>query len=125
MESEFERFMIRSAHKFHEKIKLYDRGVVWGCLLSITPIFPACFFGLLLSLANVIFGITGRLNRRNTEVAVVSSLAGATFSLLWLYFFISVDIRVMADYLTSFFIEAVNFIFGTSSKSQPLQDSYV
>lgn len=69
-------------------IRNRDRAVVIGAALSFLPIFPACFFGALLSLFNLALIYSNRTSLREKRLVVISLVVGCLNSILWVYLFI-------------------------------------
>ena len=85
MNSELENFVSERVAHLRRALLSYDRGVVVGAVLAFIPVFPACFFGMLLSLINVGFALNNRLNRRNRNAAILGACVGAFFTVIWWY----------------------------------------
>ena len=88
MQSGLERYAVEKLTALRAVIKNRDRAVVLGAALSITPIFPACFFGVILSLINLILIQKNIINRREQRLVKISLAIGFFNSLIWLFLFI-------------------------------------
>lgn len=99
MTSEIEKIGIAVLANFRSKIKEYDRAVVIGAALSLTPIFPACLFGFFLSVLNFWLLKRGRLLKRNYKIVIVSLLFSLTFTATWVFILYSFELVIVIDFL--------------------------
>ena len=99
MTSEIEKIGISVLANFRSKIKEYDRAVIIGAALSLTPIFPACLFGFFLSVLNLWLLKRGRLLERNYQIVIVSLLFSLTFTATWVFLLYSFELVIVIDFL--------------------------
>ena len=107
MKSELERLILGWIARSRRAMLFYDRGVVWGALFALTPIFPACFLGMMISMVNVGLALSGRLDRKNRDIALVASCVGAFFSLVWWYVLASLSEVGIIEIIVSFLNHAL------------------
>ena len=111
MTSEIEKIGISFLTNFRSKLKEYDRAVVIGAALSLTPIFPACLFGFFLSVLNFSLLKRGRLLKRNYKLVIVSLIFSLTFTTAWGYLLYSFELAIFMDFLKGglkFFLNLMN-----------------
>lgn len=99
---------------FRAGIKSRDRAVVLGAVLSFIPIFPACFFGLILSIINFILIYKDITSRREERLVKISLAIGSINNLLWLYIFIMVGENILAffGYVFEIIVAPFDFIYS-------------
>lgn len=90
MRSGLEDYAAEKLTAFRAGIKNRDRAVLIGATLSFIPIFPAFFFGAIVSLLNLISISKNRTSQRETRLVLISLAAGCLYSVLWIYLFISI-----------------------------------
>jgi hypothetical protein len=91
MRSGIEIYLIDKLAKFRVILKNHDRAVLLGAALSFTPIFPACFFGLIISLINFVLIHKGATDQREGRLVKISLAVGFINSLLWVYLFMTIS----------------------------------
>jgi hypothetical protein len=72
-------------------LKSHDRGVLFGLLLSICPVFPVPIFGFIISIVNYNLCKSGKLNFSNgrlIKLAVIFSFVNTIISVTMVFFFI-------------------------------------
>jgi Na+/proline symporter len=125
MNSELERFVLERVAHLRRAFLSYDRGVVVGTVLAFIPVFPACFFGMLLSFINLGFALNNRLNRRNRNAAILGACVGAFFTVLWWYAFGPLSDVHIAALMTSILNSVFEFIWGVLGGASLRRDEFV
>lgn len=125
MKSEIENFLSKWIIHMRRAALSYDRGVFVGAVLAFVPIFPACFFGMLLSLLNVGFALNNRLDYRNRRAAIFGACVGAFFTLIWWRALGSLSGAGIVDMIMSFIYSVFEFIYDVPTGIQSRNDEFV
>lgn len=88
MRSGLEGYAAEKLAALRAGLKHRDRAVIVGAVLSFTPIFPACFFGVVLSLLNLVLIHRKITDPREVQLVRISLAIGCLNSLVWLYVFV-------------------------------------
>ena len=115
MQSALEREILDFLGRLKYRVSQCDRGVVLGLLLSIVPIPPAPFIGLLISVVNAYFLRSGRLDKSASvavNVGLLCSLVNIVF-LIFLYVNFFRDIRLLDLDLLRDALGIVNHLFDS------------
>jgi len=110
-QSKLEREALDLIGNWRGHLRNSDRAVVIGFLLSITPIFPACFVGFLISLLNYFLIRSDKLDVTNRKIVIFAVISGAIFTIFWFAVFFVVDpVSSMTEFMTSIFDFATELI---------------
>lgn len=107
MRSGLEHYAAKKIDAFWASIRNRDRAVLLGASLSVVPMFPACFFGVMLSLVNLFLIRKNITNQREAGLVKVSLAIGVLNSLIWLYLFI-----VLGEFFGFFFGSIIDGILA-------------
>ena len=87
MRSGLEHYAAAKVSAFWASIRSRDRAVLLGAALSVVPMFPACFFGVILSLGNLVLIHKGVASQSEARLVKISLAIGFLNSVVWLYLF--------------------------------------
>lgn len=126
MRSGLESYAAAKLAALRADIKSRDRAVLLGAALSFTPIFPACFFGVIISTLNFALIRRNLTSRREERLVNISLVVGCIYSLLWLYIFILFGdtLGFIIESLEKIIITPLNFLFDNPT-TRPAQREFV
>jgi hypothetical protein len=81
-DSAIERVLHERMVWLREELPRHDRAVIAGLALSLVPIPPVAFAGLLLGVANCVLTKRGRIDRRDMRLAQLSVACGLIMTLV-------------------------------------------
>ena len=85
--SALERAIFQLLDSFLFRIRTKDRAALIGLILACIPIFPACLFGMLISLFNFILIKRNLLTLAESKIVMIGLFVGILNTSLWLLFF--------------------------------------
>lgn len=101
----------------------HDRAVLFGFCLSLIPIFPACFFGFVLSAINLALIWSGITRKVEINLAVFGCLIGFVYTLLWIFVIPSVVSSFIPDVGVLRVIEDIRLLIFPGLFSSPSNPS--
>ena len=125
MNSEFEKSLSTMIVHLRKVLLSYDRGVVFGVVLAFIPIFPACFFGVVISLVNVGLALNNRLDTRNRNAALLGVCVGAVFTVFWWHALASLSGATIASMITTFINSIFEVLLEVPAGAEPGRDGLV
>lgn len=84
-QSALEQEAVRKIAQWKIALTLHDRGVLLGFFLSLFPIFPVAFFGLILSLLNISLWKKGKLGSYDKNLAFKGAILGFINTLIGVF----------------------------------------
>ena len=118
MSSEIERYLKNAAWRLRNAAFGRDRAVVLAAILSFVPIPPACFLGVLLSVANLFLLKTGKLRQSDSRLIWLSIIVGLLNSIIGAYLLMHLasDFLIFLSNLYDTFVNILNL-----KSTQPLE----
>ena len=117
MRSHLEMEVDKKLQRLKQFIVKQDRFVIIGVVLSFTPIFPACLLGVIISIANIYIGTSGRLSASELRLARFGIIIGSCLTIIWLTIFTFLNpilsIARTLDQIFSYLINVINQIILT------------
>ena len=110
MSSEIEKYLKNVAWRLRNAAFGRDRAVVLAAILSFVPIPPACFLGVLLSVANLFLLKIGRLRQSDSKLIWLSIVVGLLNSIIGAYvlMYLGSDFLIYLSDLYETFVDILN-----------------
>lgn len=124
MRSGLEAYAAEKLTAFRESLKSRDRAVVLGAILSVTPIFPACFIGVIISLVNLMLIHKHMTSPREGRLVKISLAVGCINSLIWLYLLIAISetLGIFLGNILDITLTPLNFLNNNPSEQSAQPD---